>query len=142
MRKLLIMLFTLISFNVYASPYANPWLYDKMLDFIQNPAAYKDNFTNGIIEGNDDKTNEIFGAFAGPPAAGRLRDSAGPGNQPAGGDSAGCVRPAPGGGGGDHPLHPGGLPPGELPPAPVPKPDQPAAGLPALSAPLPAGRAL
>ena len=61
MRKLLIVLFTLISFNVYASPYANPWLYDKMLDFIQNPAAYKDNFTNGIIQ--DRNPDIIVGAF-------------------------------------------------------------------------------
>lgn len=61
MRKLLIILFTLISFNVYASPYANPWLYDKMLDFIQNPSAYQDNFTNGIMQ--DRNPDVIVGAF-------------------------------------------------------------------------------
>ncbi len=61
MRKLLVILFTLISFNVYASPYANPWLYDKMLDFIQNPASYQDNFTNGIM--HDRNPDVIVGAF-------------------------------------------------------------------------------
>lgn len=61
MRKLLVILFTLISFNVYASPYANPWLYDKMLDFIQNPASYQDNFTNGIMQ--DRNPDVIVGAF-------------------------------------------------------------------------------
>lgn len=61
MKKLLIILFTLISFNVYASPYANPWLYDKMLDFIQNPAFYQDNFTNGIMQ--DRNPDVIVGAF-------------------------------------------------------------------------------
>lgn len=61
MRQSLIILFTLISFNVYASPYANPWLYDKMLDFIQNPTSYQDNFTNGIM--HDRNPDVIVGAF-------------------------------------------------------------------------------
>lgn len=61
MKKLLILLFIFISNNIYASPYANPWLYDKMLDFIQNPSAYQDNFTNGVMQ--DRNPDVIIGAF-------------------------------------------------------------------------------
>ena len=46
MRILLISLFALISFNLYASPYANPWLYDKMIDYINNPDVAKDYSTD------------------------------------------------------------------------------------------------
>lgn len=61
MRKLFILLFMLISCDIYASPYANPWLYNNMLDFINNLASYKDNFTNGIV--NESNADIIVGAF-------------------------------------------------------------------------------
>ena len=61
MRILFISLFALISFNLYASPYANPWLYDKMLDYINNPDAYSDNFTYGVL---DNRSSDIIvGAY-------------------------------------------------------------------------------
>lgn len=61
MRKLFALVFTFISFNVYASPYANPWLYDKMLDFMQNPSLYQDNFTHGIMQ--DRNPDVMVGTF-------------------------------------------------------------------------------
>lgn len=61
MKKVFTLLLTLVWCNLYASPYANPWLYDKMLDFIKHPSLYQDNFTNGTVE--NDNPDIIIGAF-------------------------------------------------------------------------------
>lgn len=63
MNKLLIstfILFSIISYG-YASPYANNYLYDTMLDYIQNQGKYKDNITNGYVK--DNNSDIIVGAF-------------------------------------------------------------------------------
>lgn len=61
MKKTFILLFLSISCSLYASPYANPWLYEKMIDFIKNPSMYQDNFTNGIVQSGS--PDIIVGAF-------------------------------------------------------------------------------
>lgn len=61
MRLLFILLFTFISFQAYSSPYANPWLYKNMLDYINNPSKYGNDFKNGILE--EDNKSIIIGTF-------------------------------------------------------------------------------
>lgn len=46
---------------LHASPYADNYLYENMLDFIENQDKYRDNVTNGHILNNSE--NVIVGAF-------------------------------------------------------------------------------
>lgn len=49
-------LFCLNIFQIpaYSSPYANPWLYDNMLEYFDNTSKYSDNVTHGIIKNSND----------------------------------------------------------------------------------------
>ena len=46
---------------LHASPYADNYLYENMLDFIENQDKYRDNITNGYVFNNN--SNIIVGAF-------------------------------------------------------------------------------
>lgn len=46
---------------INASPYADNYLYENMLDFLENSSKYQDNITNGKIKNSNDDI--IIGAF-------------------------------------------------------------------------------
>lgn len=63
MNKLLISTFILFCITCYgyASPYANNYLYETMLDYVENQKKYSDNITNGYVK--DNNSDIIVGAF-------------------------------------------------------------------------------
>ena len=61
MKKLFVCIIMLLPFtNIYASPYADDYLYEDILDYIENPANYSNNYVNGYVNNNPDI---IVGAF-------------------------------------------------------------------------------
>lgn len=54
-------IFLTFTVSAYASPYADKYLYENMLDYIENPSKYRDNVINGYVV--DNSSDIIVGAF-------------------------------------------------------------------------------